>query len=281
LIDKLGLCVQDESVSSDFDECAFKTDLKISHKQVVSSKYYSKIEVYFSRGRHLVSVSTQPRLAHSPLRLDLNPSHFESFREMDDLVRRFNEPNAFTIVRIDHCVDLQQPLDVIRSSVLVSRKAFKSDFARGHTLTGFTYGKYPELLKAYDKAKEAQLPPPLTRIELQQNRGKVIHKPYTELAKYQDAQPFKNVLLFKVAALDPVPLRKADQQKREILTELVREQGLQGAMKLLNIHNNFRRDFGRFIQSHEELPNLDQMYQQNVRKFFQGGEDGNTQTAAS
>jgi hypothetical protein len=67
--------------------------------------------------------------------------------------------------------------------------------------------------------------------------------------------------------------------KQRFLKDAIYTLGAQGAFKTFNKHSNFSRDFGQLIEENPDIPNLDLIYQQELRGFFnQGSMNGYRQT---
>ncbi len=238
---------------------------------LTGTKYHQTVLSFYQLegGKHLLSLHLQPRHSHiSQLKIEINPTHFSGFKDMTMLLGLFAEPNDLKISRIDHSVDLEGVnVGDIYSSLILSRKKSKEVYSDGINIESFYFGKAPEKLLVYDKAKELkELELVRTRIELQQSREKVPFNRYTDLPRYRNFAPFQK-LQFKM--IDPsVAHSLRDHQKQTLINDWLMQQGAQTTYKVFNRHSNFRRDISPMLIDDNRIPDLDKVYQQNLGMYF-------------
>jgi hypothetical protein len=272
MLDKLALTsahtvlLQDakKSLAGQFDKC-----LEIGskyHQQVCVFKYQDELEG--KEGGHVLTLHLKPRYPTiSPLKIEINPSRFKSFEALNDLLSLFHDPRHFNVSRVDHTVDLPVSVAEVYCSLLFPRKQIRRDF-RGNTLEGFYVGKFPELLCVYDKSLQAKQKGPLTRVELRQFGKKVPVQFYSELPELISYRPFERLSFVETSTPDnfsSINLTK----KSKFLAEAIEKLGAQGAFKAFNKHSNFKRDFKFCLKQNSKIPDLDSIYQDNLKKYFQ------------
>lgn len=268
MLDKLSL-VSGQTIS--LDEA--KANLKGFYSNITLSatKYHSLLANFSMGGDHLITLHLDPRFSHvAPTKIEINPSRHPSHSEMTKIIGLIADPSTIELSRVDHAVDLENiKVEQVQRSLLYSRKKSREVYRNCTELTGFYLGKHPELLAIYDKAKQAGLNEIKTRIELRQYREKLPINKFSELSKLQSFSPFSCIRFNRVSESPCQSLR--EKQRRDLLSESINDHGLQATYKLLNRHSNFKRDLQSSLEPDPAFPDLNQIYQQNLRTFFQGG----------
>jgi len=220
---------------------------------------------------------TDPFMPNIPTQIQVNPSRFGSFEEMSQILSKVDNLEHLEVARIDHCVDVEIPIETIFQGASWTRKRLREKYSQG-SMTGFYFGKHPEVLCVYDKARKEKLDGVLTRLELRQYQKKVPVKDYLRLPELVHHEPFKIIKFQRVKDMDQGLLRGTGEFKISLLKRWLQLYGFQGAFKKLNPNSNFNRDFGHFIETDPAQPRLDEIYQNNLRQYFGGGQIGNTGT---
>lgn len=251
--------------------------IKDHYKRVITTRtlYHNRVLVFFRpmqqnrEGEHLLSLHVDPSLpSYGQTKIELNPSRFSCFGELRELVSHiFCDENELRISRLDHAVDVELPVERIHQSLVYPRKKSREVYKDGRKLTGCYIGAYPEKLSIYDKALESGLDGVLTRIELRQHNAKVMVKSFQKLPELVSAMPFESLKFF-VPKTDPGEENQEQLEKLSSLQELFRSKGAQGAYKILNKHSNFKRNFKDCFEADPGIPNLNQLYNQNMLRFF-------------
>jgi hypothetical protein len=271
MLDKLTLTAPDSDLTKEiasrllsghFSHCSY-TSTKFHHEVVIFHK--SRKEV----GGHLISIHLQPRFSTtSELKVEINPSHFSSFGAMKKILELVSDPNDLRITRIDHAVDISGfSVNELHSRLIFSRKKVRELYKNGVDLESLYLGQPPERLLIYNKTlQEGSSGVLKARIELQQYREKVPHVSLRNLADYQSYKPFERLKFQTVLAdpSDPLSQRKCDELNTYFLTK-----GAQATFKALNRHSNFKRDYSHILKPDVSVPNLDEIYQENLRTYFQ------------
>lgn len=262
MLDKLVLstwdCVSAEDVAS---------ALGCSAHRVQRTKYHDAVYTFKREGApkpsHILTLHTKPvRIGIAPTKLEINPSRFKNFSELDGMLNSFIDTSKLQISRIDYAVDVTLSIEAIRRSLVLSRKKNREVFKKGHTLNGFYLGKRPEQLIVYEKKIDGK--PPSTRLGLRQSAKKVLIREYTSIAEVKNAKPFENIR-FKTLRENAVEKDWARAKGWELL---VAEHGAQGTVKILNKYSNFSRDFGHLIEPDPTMPNLDELFQDSIASYF-------------
>ena len=226
------------------------------------------------------------RRSASPMRIEVNPSQFPNLRSLRGLLSfLFDDPDLLQVRRADHCVDVEIPVEQIFKTLAMTRKRVRETYKQDK-LTGFYLGNWPETLCCYDKYKQLtvkarkqkylkSMSDPnvikcLTRLELRQDSYKVPIKTFDQITELAQYEPFKALSFFDV---DTKTTNQKEVSKALLLKSMVDELGLQGAIKSLNHHSNFLRDFNKVLTKKVDVPDLNHLYQQQVLNFI-GGKDG-------
>lgn len=242
-----------------------------NHKLCPESKYHRRTEAFYCLGpggKHhvLFSLSTEPKLGNRPTKVDLNPTKFQSYADMVSTLSKVMNLDLAEITRIDHTVDLEFPIKDLWSSLLLSRKKLREVWS-GSEIESFYYGKYPERLVVYDKAKQLGVQGTLTRLELRQQAYKLPIQKFNQFPELINLKPFAGIKFLKPKSSAP-SLRM--REKALYLEKCIEFTGLQGAFKELNKHSNFKRDFKGCLERNESIPDLNQKYQETITQFLRG-----------
>lgn len=247
-----------------FDEAAKRLEGQFSAVTQTATRYHTEVYAFQRGSSHLLTLHIKPRhFSITPTKVEMNPSRFESFEELSWVLDRL-ELKEREISRLDHSVDVKLPVERLHTSLIFSRKKSCRYYEEGHTLTGWYQGKYPERLLVYDKARQAKVTGPLTRIELQQHREKLPVRSFEDLPNLTSYRPFSRLRFVEVS--------KEDRTTSGVyLQRILMAHGAQVGFKKLNRHSNFNRNFSKTLTRPEEIPDLDELYGAEARAFFQGG----------
>jgi hypothetical protein len=269
MLDKLHLTSPDTDLTKEK-----VTTLLQGHYQYCSisaTKFHNTLLVFHGREKkdHIVSVHLDPRVGNvSPLRIELNPTRFSNANELVQFIEALCEPSDLKIVRVDHAVDLiGVSVEELHSKLILSRKKSREVYRDSRVLTGLHLGRPPELISIYDKGKQEGLGAGIkSRIEVQHYRDKVGVKAFKNLASFQSESPFSK-LVFK-ELVTPQNDSASDRKKLNRLQQEISERGAQASFKRLNINSNFNRDYSHLLVPSPSVPNLDAIYQNNLKEFF-------------
>lgn len=263
MLDKLTL-TSSESVS--LEKAQYGLAGRYATIKVTATKYHRLVYCFcrLSNGiaEQLLTLHINPASPWiSPTKIELNPSKFANFDSLAAMLSNVVTIGSTRITRLDHTVDIEPSLRIIHESLIFSRKKFREIYGAGHSLTGFYVGKHPEVLCVYEKKIGNET---LTRIELRQHGEKAPIRRFVELPQLTNFRPFDR-LEFK-SVKPQCSLRESS--KAALLRELVGKVGAQGAYKLLNRNSNFKRDFRGVLERPAEIPDLNDLYQKNLKSFF-------------
>jgi DNA relaxase NicK len=230
-----------------------------------------------NKKNHLVSIHLEPKLPNvSPLKIEINPSHFDSHEGLRMFLGQFCLIDDLKITRVDHSVDVYtHSVTDFHSALVCSRKKSRELYKSGVELTTFYLGNRPERVIVYNKAlKDGASDQLKTRVEVQQYRDKVPITSFVKLVNYQSINPFEILNFKEIPDIEPEAL--ADRKKLLRLKYEINMRGAQASYKYLNSHSNFKRDFGHLFRSAEHFPDLQEIYKSNLKKYFmpQGGVGG-------
>ena len=242
--------------------------------QRVPDKHYKSCFSVRRGGKQIIAVKSNPIMTHiSSIAIEVNPSHFKSYNDLTVLLEKIAPIESYQIKRIDHCVDLNIPIEQIYSQLMVKRKSKRSDFMAKDKLTGFTIGKIPEVICGYNKdiesikRKRVIVKSGVTRVEVRHYKNKIDVCKVNELYKYAELNPFKSLCF--LTPKDTNDLQTRFRDKSVILRELCSNHGLQSAYKSLNNKSNFNRSFSRYFENSEINNLLLTNYQNNIKNFME------------
>jgi hypothetical protein len=219
---------------------------------LIGDKNYRDCCVFKFKGNHVVTVKTRPVFPNASFcSIELNPSKFESFKQMTDLISIIADQDLL-IKRIDFAVDLPVPLEQIRKAIKARHKRIRHDYKENDVCTGFELGSDQEIICIYDKAYELltrrkyrrlndQTPRVMTRIEIRLRSKKIPLKRFEELTHYVEINPFEILEFYKINSSEEISEFQHFRLNKFLFT--LDESGcLHGAIKRLNSNNNFKRD---------------------------------------
>lgn len=254
-------------------------NLRLHVHKLSPNKYYEQVFAVSDKDipNQIVVIKKGAKYGASPIRFELNPSHFNNLGSLERLLSLVcHDPNSLRLKRLDHCVDVPIPIEKIHKCLALTSKR-KREVYKGATITGAYFGSYPEVYIIYNKALQAKLPPPLTRIERRQFAKKIPIEYFGELEKLEAYTPFAPLKF-----LNPYnPKNKPKNEAKFLMLENAIEQlGLQATIKYFNQYSNFMRDFNVVLEPDKSIPDLDAIYQNQISKFFRS-DNGNTEAIAS
>lgn len=239
---------------------------------------YRSVKTLKNGENHLLTIKTNPVWSHTKkTKIELNPVSWESFNELNSQLSQVIDPDSLNIVRIDHCVDIDETVQFLFEGLRMKYKQNSSSHfeveGNREGITGFYIGREPELLCVYDKAYEITKRKKLkklrgeiigqkTRIELRQSGRAVPVKEYTGLKKYLEIDPFGKV---EFLILDAV---KAEDTRIRMLEALIGKNGLTNTYNQLNKHNNFKRNFKKVFKGSTITDQMKELYWNNLGQFF-------------
>lgn len=142
----------------------------------------------------------------SPCSLELNPNHWNTWRDILSELQKFTAPESLRIDRIDYNADLNEPYpsvwERLRIKYKVKGKAMREwDDINGEKMTGNYFGKGREIILVYDKAHELHRQEfrkisdaevgISTRCEVRQRHEKVPIRELSMIEGYLDYDPFE------------------------------------------------------------------------------------------
>lgn len=254
---------------------------RIYNHTFVPDKNYRECHVFRNKlNLHVVTIKLKPVFENaSYCTFEFNPSKIGSFIKTNELISSISKSNL-SIKRIDYAVDVNFSIEAISKSLKVKNKRARYDYKEKDNLTGIEFGSDHEIICIYDKAYELLrrrkyrlvkgfIPKVLTRIEIRHRAKKIPFKDYSEILNYSSINPFSILEFYKV-----------DNQKIESEYEIfkasrllhaIHESGcLHGAIKRLNINNNFKRDNSFLIRDLEFEKNLELQFKENLKNYFRG-----------
>ena len=280
MIDKLHLKTQD---IVNLDKLP-KIDSVHNYAQVPDAQY-RKCIVIRNGSKHFLTIKTLPYLNNlSPTEIQLNPSNWGSFSLIKNTLNKITNLEALKVLRIDHAVDIERPIEATFYSLRVKHKqdctVFNENMFKRGVLTGYYLGSKssPELYCIYDKGFQLSSNGSCkrdkshnlgtrTRIEVRQKKKKILLPNFLDLPKYQEISPFNNIEWLEMNNL------MENDERSQALQTLIRKDGLTNVYQQLNNHNNFKRNYKMLMSQVSFSDELTNSYWCNLGQFF-GDDNG-------
>lgn len=209
----------------------------------------------------LKTISKQSNI--SPICIELNPSHFESFTELKGVIGQMIDIDLLKISRLDHKVDLPVPYSEIKNKIDVKFKFLRSDYY-GSRPTGMTIGRGNETICIYDKTEQSKLSSTLTRIEVREKFKYLKIESLLDIELLLNYNPFAKIRIMDLSE----PSNHGSPKSYNTLKNSIEAKGLLFARKELSQNNNFSKTYERYL----EKSYLDDMmlsnYQNDLNKFL-------------
>jgi hypothetical protein len=223
--------------------------------------------------------------------VELNPNKLRGgFRElMETIVWIFGSiPGDMKISRLDSCADIELPVDFFLHSLRIpyKRKSVHYLGADGQVMrtysdrgvTGFTIGASPAMLRVYDKREElrrmredvSSLPPILTRFEWELRHRKCPVRRIFEIDRLLEYRPFDAIEILSTNEVYDFHNDTRRSTKRFLFDQLARRYGRHEAIRILNFHRNFRRDYDGIVEDNQAIKDrLNRSFRAGVQLFFE------------
>jgi hypothetical protein len=207
------------------------------------------------------------------LSIELNPTIWGSLENIRATLNKFVDINALEVARIDHAVDIEIPVGILRKCLRVKYKRGWKMYKEmiegmGKEDNGFYLGKIPEIYNIYNKKAdlrrkglETPVAENLSRIELRQTKKKVAINYLRDFETLIDYDPFKNIEFIEFS--DPYPLMKSEE-----ISLMLEESCMAQVYSKLNSNNNFKRNFKNRIKSNDLAKDLTSIYKENLGHFL-------------
>ena len=221
---------------------------------------------------------------------ELNPNNLDGgFAEFQEVhTRVFGEViEDPAISRIDLNADIEIPVHYLRHSLRVPRKRKTSEYAKSETtqlatfnnrgVTGFCIGRSPSLLRVYDKREEmlhlredvTGIPRVLTRLEWELRHARCPVRLLSQLQAISTIRPFDLLEVYESPEVYDFHNYPLESTRRFTLNRLSAELGNHDAIRVLNAHRNFARDYRPLaFEISGVKERLQESYAEGVRRFF-------------
>lgn len=276
MIDMLGLCSQENINSEKISQLKILLGLT---SQGVPDTHYLYTNIFKKHGEHFFTLKSGPRLPN--LRqsiLLINPSRFENFHEMKNIIETIFS-DELIINRVDFCSDIYVPIREVEAKLKVKSKKISHSYTEGIKLTGISFGSQNDITVVYDKAfllkkererkltKKKGIPQGvLTRIEVRKKGNKVPFPNFSNLEKYLDYNPFKQIELLD--CINPENLRATQAHKAIWAMEQVQLIGFHSFRRQLNKNSNFSKTWAKLFTKSNLNQVLLKNYRKNLSTFF-------------
>jgi hypothetical protein len=286
-------CMLDKLEMRTTEQIDFNILFDIFPKHKIKKKYdryYRTCVVIRKNGKEVITIKAGLHFGGiCETKIIINPSKFESFKELTLLLKKICDLRILEITRIDHAIDLSIPIDQIIYGIRVKYKRaqkifkdfnpydeyFKENYSHdGSFVTGSYYGQSPELYCIYDKGYKLACDAKkytrnklferriTTRIELRQFKHKIKYKNFMDLINYVDDPPFDGIEFYKINE------DIGYSSKRKALELLMNLDGLSRTRAALNEQNNFDRNFKKYLSGTDFSTTLNNLYREELHQFF-------------
>lgn len=225
-------------------------NLRIEGRFLRDKKYYLSIYV----GNITFDCLLGSRVNTEIFKVTVNPGKSSLYAKLEAAVLSIFGDSALesSIYRIDFCVDYRVPYLEIIEGLNVRDKQARIEHIGRPGRTGIQIGVNEDKIIVYDKAQEAGLREPLTRIERQISGEKVFIKTLKDLTVAKEAllkfDPMAIVSLYKIHFLDDQRRTQAATSRLNELKTLIEHEGYFCARKKLAAKSdNFERDYGKLF----------------------------------
>lgn len=273
MIDKLHLRVGTAIPDTTIEHVVRNRSLS---KHGILDKNYSNAIVLRNKGGHLMSIKRSPNLPnHYPTYLELNPRRFKGHKSLLMFLKDLEvNPDEAQIRRIDHSADMNINIELIRRSLIVKRKRRRTDFHERDFISGLYFGSGSEVIAIYNKSLEQrnkrngviQSQEPCTRFEVRQKAKKIKYHWLSQLHKYLDYNPFSSLSFYDLHVEECTG--QMTSMRDQIFQNMLEERGLHSTYKILNHHNNFKRDFNNTIMASNYSGELTDTYHNSLRSYL-------------
>lgn len=278
LIDKIEFYIHDQVKFDDLERIATKHKCQTAVTRLPETKGWT-FKVLGPNSERLLFFMWSKN-APSSRKCSVRPSDFKSYKKMMKFLTNLlgrNQIESADVYRTDFAVDIPEPFEVIKEYLFSNRKQHCRVFLNdGERVSGLQIGRKPNLCSAYDKALEAGIEGPLTRIEVQLTQNEKLFSKLTDLPKI--IRPLNGVYArpFRKIALEGIKLRNFDKiQTRGDLIRFVElrtlktELGGQLARKKCNLKKRFISDYGKFVEFVPYPVDLDKVLLRDLCKYFE------------
>jgi hypothetical protein len=270
MIDKLEFKLRDRIPVATFLRWVTRIGFHYRQSKMRKNKFYYEVE--FPTGGCI-----QIRYNHTNQQVFgvvSNPSNFPSlkvFLESLDLVFSPERLDKAIVTRMDLCIDLKMPFEVLASRLEVKNSSTQDIYFKSSVMTGMQFGRGSLVIKIYDKAKQLKLPGNRARIEIKFTGGSVPVKNIYELASslsqgsaQQLYDAFDSIQIYDVdfsyPGKIPNPHEAAGLQKG------LKYAGLHRLKKFENANRNFNRSYGHCLTPSLEYP-LSQLLRASLERY--------------
>ncbi len=246
------------------------------------SFYRNAAQVNFGDKRDLVvRWNRSPMRPHiSPRAIELNPSKWHSLEEIESAISGFIELEDAVVDRLDLAVDLKEPLESILGGLRIKHKQCSEEInskqRRRGQITGFYFGRKPNLVCVYDKAYQLKTlrtatkiqgadEGVCTRIEVRLFGKAVVTPKLSDISTYLELNPFANLEFFEL----PSEMKTLKGQR---FLERAKHIGFHDAYFEFNEDGNFKRTIGKQLRVRPLSYQLHEVLKGELRNFIGSGE---------
>jgi len=209
----------------------------------------------------------------------VRPDDFESYEEMKVFIINLIGRNQFEcaeVYRTDFAVDIPDTFENLKKYLYSTRKKFCKVFLNdGERMSGIQIGRKPEVVIMYDKALEAKIPGPLTRIEIQMSSNAKAVESFlqlpllVELVDGQYNRLFRKVSFEGSTFIDPSKIEDRFQLMGFVRAKtLTDEVGSHLARKRCKYMADLSCAYSDFVESHPYHVDLDKVLMRDLCYFF-------------
>jgi hypothetical protein len=247
-------------------------------KQCVGDGQYKSIWRLDMGNAKALTVRTLPYYQSANESIELNPSKFDHWSEVESVLSMFTKMESIEIDRLDHAVDLAIPYVKIREMLRIKRKqreyTYKTvDSRRGVIKEGMKCGEKPEVFCIYDKAYEVTSKyrfKPIsgvnlglsTRVEVRQFNKRILFPKLSQIKSYIDYDPFEKLESYELNE------DHSDKLKLDVIRKELGSISFNEYFALKNSMGNFFRTYSGCFKRTDLIDQIREDYQSNLRKFI-------------
>lgn len=256
-----------------------KTLSRYNYKPIHGDSFYRNAAIVsFGEKKDLtLRWNKSPLRPHiNPLAIEFNPGKWNDIEEVESALSGFVDPEEATIDRLDLAVDIQEALKDVLAGLRVKHKQWSEEInskqrKRGQ-ITGFYYGRKPNLICIYDKAYQLKTLRTATKIQGAEEGictrietrlfGKAVPtQKLNDLSDYLHKNPFENIEFYHF----PEEMRTINGQK---FMERAKHVGFHDAYFEFNKEGNFKRTIGKQLGERPISYQLHEVFREELRSFL-------------
>lgn len=226
--------------------------------------HYLRARRYITQNKQVFTLKTNPKQQNiAPLAIELNPSHFSGLAEMNRVIQSITDLDKLRFSRLDFSSDLPVSFNDCWRLVDVKYKTVRDRY-RSFSVNGLYFGCNNNIIKVYDKTKQANLDHPVTRVEVMQKHRSLVIGNFSKIYELEKFDPFQNIRFMELI----LPPESGSPKSYTELSERIKTDGLSVARRELGVQNNFNKTFSRYLTESPLTQQMKELHETELKKFL-------------